>query len=70
MRKILSISDVQAGPCLVSMCQSLLSSCGTRLHSSCSEGALFICGGMAILELSFADSSLVVVGGLLLVVVV
>ena len=49
MGQILSSSDVQAGPCLVAMCHRLLSSCGMRLHSSCSEGALLICGGMAIL---------------------
>ena len=42
MRKILSISDVQAGPCLVTVCQRLLSSCGMRLHSSCSEDPLYL----------------------------
>ena len=49
MRQILSSGAVQADPFLVTVCQRLLSSCGMRLHSSCSEGPLFICGGIVIL---------------------
>ena len=44
--------------------------CGMGLHSNCRESSLFICGGLAPLWLSFADSSLVVAGGSSTVVVV
>ena len=42
MGQITSSSDVLAGPCLSAMCRRVLSSCSTGLHSSCSEGPLYL----------------------------